>query len=72
MVLAEAPDGEEGIKISLLVALKELKDSPEATVVATTYHELKEAESKVRQAAEFIQLMGFIPGQCDICNCLGK
>jgi hypothetical protein len=71
LVLAEAPDNEEKVKVKLLDAFKELKESSEAVSVVDTYRRLKEAAMRVRQVVEQIKLLGLIPGQCEICRRLG-
>jgi hypothetical protein len=70
-ILAEAPGNEARIKANLLNALRELKTSPEVIAVIETYEALKEITTRARQVVEQINLLGLIPGQCEICRRLG-
>lgn len=70
-ILAETSGNEEKIRADLLEALRELKTSPEVTLVVDTHRTLEEIEMRARQIVEQIKLLGFIPGQCEICRRLG-
>jgi hypothetical protein len=71
LVLGEAPGNEEKIKVNLIEAFRELKESSEAISVVDTYKTLEETAIRVRQVIEQIRLLGLIPGQCEICRRLG-
>ncbi len=70
-ILAEAPDHEEVTRSNILAAYRELLSSYELMNVINTFVILKESVTRVRQAMEEILLLGFIPGQCNICKRLG-
>ena len=70
-ILAEAPDHEEVTRSNILAAYRELLSSYELMHVLNTFGILKESVTRVRQAVEEILLLGFIPGQCDVCRRLG-
>lgn len=70
-ILAEAPDHEEVTRSNILAAYRELLSSYELMHVINTFGILKESVTRVRQAVEEILLLGFIPGQCDVCRRLG-
>ena len=70
-ILAEAPDHEEVTRSNILAAYRELLSSYELMNVINTFGILKESVTRVRQAMEEILLLGFIPGQCNICKRLG-
>jgi len=70
-ILAVAPGSEETTKQHLLDALKDLGKSPEVKAVVETCQTLEQITTKARQVVEDIRLLGFVPGQCDICRRLG-
>jgi hypothetical protein len=70
-ILAEAPGYEEVTRSNILDAYRELLASEELTNVTVTFQILKESVARVRQAVEEILLLGFVPGQCNICRRLG-
>jgi hypothetical protein len=70
-ILAVAPGREEATKEHLLDALKALGESPQAKPVVETYHTLEQITTKARQVVEDARLLGFVPGQCQICRRLG-
>jgi len=70
-VLAVAPSREETTKQHLLDAIKDLGESPEAKAVVETWQALEQITTKARQMVEDFELLGLVPGQCDICRRLG-
>ena len=70
-ILAEAPGTEEKTRHNILAAHRVLLSSYELNHVSITFGVLKESAAKVRQSVEEILLLGFIPGQCDVCKRLG-
>ncbi|MFC2019348.1 hypothetical protein ACFLU4_05275 [Chloroflexota bacterium] len=70
-ILASAPGNEKKCRNKLLVVYKELLKSPELEQVASSYKNQNEWAVKVKQAANEIMLLGFIPGQCRVCKRLG-
>lgn len=70
-ILAVAPGHEEDTRSNILDAYREFLASDELMNVIITFRTLKESVTRVRQAVEEILLLGFIPGQCNICRRLG-
>ena len=56
---------------SIVEALKELKESPEATQVVNTFQQFENVLPKVKNELRAVRLMGVLPGQCRICRQFG-
>ncbi len=69
--VAYAPGALERCRDNIINALNELKESPEAKSVITTYRANENTAIKARRSAEEIDMMGLVPGQCRICHRLG-
>jgi hypothetical protein len=70
-ILAEALGNEEKCRYNILLAYKELLKSPEFEQIISSYRQLNEWSIKAKLAADEIVLLGYIPGQCHVCKCLG-
>lgn len=70
-ILAEARGHEEQTRRNILAAYQEILSSDELKHVINTFGILKDLAAKAKQAVEEILLLGFIPGQCDVCRRLG-
>jgi hypothetical protein len=70
-VLAYAPGRQDKIRKRILVAYKELTESPEAENVGTTYYAVKNASTKAGAALQEVLLLRMVPGQCRVCRRLG-
>lgn len=70
-ILAEAPGDEENSRNNILAAYTELLTTTEFEQVKNSYKNLTESAPKVRQAADEIAFLGYIPGQCRVCRRLG-
>ncbi len=69
--LAKVPEDEESCRKNILASYNELLRSPEMEHVVTSYTGLLEISAKARQAVEEINLLGYIPGSCNLCSRLG-
>jgi len=69
--LAKAPGDKERCRKNLLMAYNELLQSSAMKHVVTSYTGSLEISTKARQAIEEINLLGFIPGSCNVCRRLG-
>ena len=69
--LAKAPGDEERCRKNILTAYNELLQSSEMEHVVTSYTGLLEISLKARQTIEEINLLGYIPGSCNVCRRLG-
>ena len=69
--LAKAPGDQERCRDNILTAYNELLKSSAMEHVVTTYTSLLEISVKARQAIEEINLLGYIPGSCNVCRRLG-
>jgi len=70
-ILAEAPGNEEKCSQSILAAFKELLNSLEIQKVINSYKHLNECADRARQAADEVVLLGYLPGNCRVCQRLG-
>jgi hypothetical protein len=70
-VLAVAPGREEEFAGHIRKVLAKVNDSDQTTKVSYKYYVLKQANDKVRGAAQDIVLLGMVPGLCRICRKLG-
>jgi len=70
-VLAYAPGKQEKTRKRILMAYKDLAESPEADNVGTTYYVVKSASTKASAALREILLLRMVPGQCRVCRRLG-
>jgi hypothetical protein len=70
-ILAKAPGNERSCRDHILEAHRELIKSEEYRLVESSYRELDKLAVKARQTAEDIVLLGYIPGQCRVCQRLG-
>ena len=70
-ILAEAPGNEIDCRNNILAAYNDLIESPEFQKVNNSYNNLSESTIKVRQAVEEISMLGYIPGNCNVCRRLG-
>ena len=70
-ILAEAPGNDVNCRNNILAAYNELLESPESQKVSDSYKYLNECTIKVRQAVEEISMLGYIPGNCNVCRRLG-
>jgi hypothetical protein len=70
-ILARAPGDERSCRDHILEAYRELLKAYEYRLVESSYRELDKLAVKARQAAEDIVLLGYIPGQCRVCQRLG-
>jgi len=62
---------EEECSQNILAAFKELLNSLEIHKVINSYKYLNEWADKAKQAADEIVLLGYLPGNCRICQRLG-
>ncbi len=69
--LAKAPGDEERCRKNILTAYNELLQSSAMEHVVTSCVGLLEISAKARQAVEEINLLGYIPGSCNVCKRLG-
>jgi len=69
--LVKDPGDIESCRDNIIMAYKELLESPAIKNVADTYNNLSESGAKARQAVEEINLLGYIPGSCNVCRRLG-
>jgi len=69
--LAKAPGEEKSCRENILTAYNELLKSSAMEHVVTSYTSLLEISAKARQAIEEINLLGYIPGSCNVCRRLG-
>ena len=69
--LAKAPRDKEGCRENILTAYNELLQSSAMEHVVASYTGLLEISAKARQAIEEINLLGYIPGSCNVCRRLG-
>lgn len=69
--LAEVAGNEEGCKKNLLIALRKLQHSKEASQVVETQKALAASNEKTKQSIEQLLLLNFVPGQCQVCRRLG-
>jgi len=69
--LARAPGDEDRCCDNILAAYEELLESPATKKAAESYNNLSEIATKARQAVEEINLLGYIPGSCNVCRRLG-
>jgi len=69
--LAKAPRDEERCRKNILTAYNELLQSSAMEHVVTSYIGLLEISAKARQAVEEMNLLGYIPGSCNVCRRLG-
>ena len=58
-------------KNGLVKAFNELKDSPEATEVVSTFQQLEKVLPKARNEFRALQLLGVVPGRCRLCEQFG-
>lgn len=70
-ILAEVPGNEIDCRNNILAAYNDLLESPEFQKVNNSYNNLSEITIKVRQAVEEIWMLGYIPGNCNVCRRLG-
>jgi len=70
-LLAKAPEDKERCQKNILMAYNELLQSYAMEHVVTSYIGLLEISAKARQAIEEINLLGYIPGSCNVCRRLG-
>lgn len=70
-IMAEAPDNEEKCRQSILATFNELLKSPELERVRNSHRYLDECAVKAKQAAEEIEMLGYLPGNCRVCRRLG-
>ena len=70
-ILAEVAGNEEGCKKNLLIALRKLQHSKEASQVVETQKALAASNEKAKQAVELLLLLNLVPGQCQVCRRLG-
>jgi len=70
-ILAEAPGNEVNCRHNILAAYSDLLKSPEIQKVKNSYEYLNEFTIKVRQAVEEISMLGYVPGNCNVCRRLG-
>ena len=69
--LAKAPGDQERCRDNILTAYNELLQSPAMKHVVTSYTGLLDISAKARQSVEEINLLGYIPGSCNVCRRLG-
>ena len=69
--LAKAPGDEGRCRKNILTAYNELLQSTAMEHVVTSYTSLLEVSTKARQTIEEINLLGYIPGSCNVCRRLG-
>jgi len=69
--LAKALGDEERCQKNILTAYNELLQSSAMEHVVTSCAGLLEISAKARQAVEEINLLGYIPGSCNVCRRLG-
>jgi hypothetical protein len=55
----------------IVQALDELKDSPEAAQVVSTFQQLEKTLPKARNELRAIRLLGVVPGHCRLCRQFG-
>jgi len=70
-LLAKASGDEERCRKNILAAYKDLLESPTIKNVAESYTNLLQSAAKARRAVEEINLLGYIPGSCNVCRRLG-
>ena len=70
-ILAEAPGKEEECSQNVLAAFKELLNSLEIHKVINSYKYLNAWADKAKQAADEVMLLGYLPGNCRVCQRLG-
>lgn len=70
-ILARAPGKERSCRDNILEAYRELLKSAEYRLAGNSYQELDKLAVKAMQAIEEIVLLGYIPGQCRVCQRLG-
>ena len=70
-IMAEAPGNEEKCRQSILATFNELLKSPELERVRNSHRYLDECAVKAKQAAEEIEMLGYLPGNCRVCRRLG-
>jgi hypothetical protein len=70
-VLAYAPGRQEKTRKRILMAYKELTESPETENVGTTYYAVEKASTKAGAALQEVLLLRMVPGQCRVCRRLG-
>jgi hypothetical protein len=70
-ILARAPGKERSCRDHILEAYRELLKSAEYRLAGNSYQELDKLAVKAMQAIEEIVLLGYIPGQCRVCQRLG-
>ncbi len=69
--LAKAPGDEESCRDNILAAYNELLQSSAIDHVVKSYNSLLEYSTKARKAIDEINLLGYIPGSCNVCRRLG-
>ena len=70
-ILLEDPGNEEICRLNILKAYHELLESPQLIEVKQSHEILTDCCIKVKQVAEEIYLLGYIPGSCSSCRKLG-
>ena len=70
-ILAIAPGNEEDCRKKIIEAYNALLNSSEKQKMTASYADLLEVAAKARQAFEETNLLGYIPGSCNVCKRLG-
>jgi len=70
-ILAKAPGNEVDCRRDIITAFKELLKSPESESVKGSYKYLNECAVKAMPAVEEISMLGYVPGNCRVCQRLG-
>ena len=69
--LAKAPGNEEECRKNILRAYEELIEPSAIEHVVTSHTGLSEIAAKAKQAVEEVNVLGYIPGSCNVCRRLG-
>jgi len=70
-ILAQAPGNEVDCQHNILAAFDDLIKSLEFQKVQESYKYLNDCTIKVRQAVDEISMLGYLPGNCNLCRRLG-
>jgi len=72
VILAHTPGREEECRKNILEALSELEVSQEMMSIKETYQVTEDLAAKARRAAQELLMLGLVPGQCRVCQRLGR